>query len=96
MKIHPVGAESFHAGGRTGRYDKPNSRSSQFCESAYKDRTWKLRDVAIPTDRNVTQKEAEKKLKYKSLCMEIRRMWNMKCMIIPVIIGATGMAAEDS
>jgi len=52
--------------------------------------------VAIPTDRNVTQKEAEKKLKYKSLCMEIRRMWNMKCMIIPVIIGATGMAAEDS
>jgi hypothetical protein len=25
-------------------------------------------DVAIPADRNVTQKEAEKKLKYKSLC----------------------------
>ena len=26
-------------------------------------------DVAIPADRNVVQKEAEKKLKYKSLCI---------------------------
>ena len=30
-----------------------------------------LEDVAVPTDRNVVQKEAEKKLKYKSLCFEI-------------------------
>jgi hypothetical protein len=40
-------------------------------------------DVAIPADRDVTQKEAEKKLKYTSLCTEIQRMWNTKCMIIP-------------
>jgi len=38
--------------------------------------------VAIPADRNVVQKEAEKKLKYKSLCIEIQRMWNLKCTII--------------
>jgi len=31
-----VGAEFFHAGGRTDRYDKANSRFSQFCERAYK------------------------------------------------------------
>jgi hypothetical protein len=43
-----------------------------------------LIDVAIPTGRNVVQKEAEKKLKYKSLCMEIQRMWDLKCMIIPL------------
>ena len=29
-------------------------------------------DVAIPADRNVVQKEAEKKLKYKSLCIEMQ------------------------
>jgi hypothetical protein len=46
---------------------------------------------AIPADSTVTQKEAEEKLKYKSLCIEIRLMWNMKCVIIPVIIRATGM-----
>jgi hypothetical protein len=42
------------------------------------------------------QKKEENKLKYKSLCMEIRRMWNMKCMIIQVITGATGMAITGS
>jgi hypothetical protein len=50
--------------------------------------------VAIPADRNVMQKEAEKKLKYKSLCIEIQRIRNMKCMIIPVIIGATGIVTK--
>jgi hypothetical protein len=50
--------------------------------------------VAIPADRNVTQKEAEKKLKYKSLCTEIQRMWNMTCLVIPVVIGVTGIVAR--
>ncbi|PNF14807.1 hypothetical protein B7P43_G07021 [Cryptotermes secundus] len=27
---------------------------------------------------------------YKNLSIEIQRMWNMKCFVIPVIIGATG------
>ena len=52
-------------------------------------------DVAIPADRNVVQKEAEKKLKYKRLCTEIKRMWNLKCTIIPVIIGATGIVTRS-
>jgi hypothetical protein len=49
----------------------------------------KLTDVAIPSDRNVIQKESEKKLKHKNLSIEIQRMWNMRCFVIPVIIGAT-------
>jgi hypothetical protein len=55
-----------------------------------KDKICLLIDVAVPSDRNVIQKESEKKLKYKNLSIEIQRMWNMKCFIIPVIIGATG------
>jgi len=52
--------------------------------------------VAIPADRNVVQKEAEKKLKYKSLLfIEIQRMWNLKCTIIAVIIGATGIVTRS-
>jgi hypothetical protein len=45
-------------------------------------------------NRNVTRKEAEKKLKYKNLCTEIQRTWNMKCMIITVVTGATGMVTR--
>ena len=41
------------------------------------------------------QKEAEKKLKYKSSCTEIQRMWNLKCTIIPVIIGATEIVTRS-
>jgi len=51
--------------------------------------------VAIHADRNVVQKEAEKKLKYGSLCTEVQRMWNLKCTVIPVIIGATGIVARS-
>jgi 3-deoxy-D-manno-octulosonic acid (KDO) 8-phosphate synthase len=59
-----------------------------------KDKICLLIDVAIPSDRNVIQKESEKKLKYKNLSIEIKRMWNMKCFIIPVIIGATGIVNQ--
>ena len=51
--------------------------------------------MAIPADRNIMQKEAEKKLKYKSLCIEMQRMRKMKCTIVPVIIGATGIVTTS-
>ena len=35
-----------------------------------KEKTWTLIDVAIPADRNVVQKEAEKELKYNGLCID--------------------------
>ena len=60
-----------------------------------KEKTCTLIDVAIPADRNIVQKEAENKLKYKSLCTEIQRMWNLKCTIVPVIIGATGIVTRS-
>ena len=49
-----------------------------------------LINVAIPGDRNVIEKEAEKILKFKDLIIEIQRMWNVKENVIPVIKGATG------
>ena len=60
-----------------------------------KEKTCTLIEVAIPADRKVVQKEAAKKSKYKSLCIEIQRMWNLKCTIIPAIIGATGIVTRS-
>jgi hypothetical protein len=48
-----------------------------------------LIDIAIPGDRNVIKKEAEKILKYKNLTKETQRMWNAKAKVIPVITQAT-------
>ena len=44
-----------------------------------KEKTCTPVDVEIPADRNIVQKEAEKKLKYKSFYKEILRLWNMRC-----------------
>jgi hypothetical protein len=60
-----------------------------------KEKTCTLIDVAVPADRNVVQNEAEKKLKYKSLCIEIQGMWSLKCTITPIIIGATGIVKRS-
>jgi hypothetical protein len=59
-----------------------------------KDKICLLLYVAIPSDKNVIQKESEKKLKYKNLSIEIQRMWNMKYFVIPVITGATGIVTK--
>jgi heme/copper-type cytochrome/quinol oxidase subunit 2 len=51
--------------------------------------------IIIIVIKNFVQKEAKKKLKYKSLCIEIQGMWNLECTIIPVIIAATGIVTRS-
>ena len=41
------------------------------------------------------KKDTEKILKYKSITVEIERMWNVKTKAIPVIIGATGTISKS-
>ena len=57
--------------------------------------TCMLIDVAIPGDRNVIKKEAEKISKYEDLIIEFQRMWNVKAKLIPVIIRATGTLSRS-
>ena len=40
-----------------------------------------LTDAAVPGDRNVIKKEAQKILKYKELVTQIQRMWNVKAKV---------------
>jgi hypothetical protein len=55
-----------------GKQELNNSNNNNNKIKNQKEKTCRLIDVAIPADRNVVQKEAEKKLKYKGLCTEIR------------------------
>ena len=52
--------------------------------------TCKLIDITVTSDRNIALKEIEKKSKYKDLELEIQRMWHMKTVLIPVVVGVFG------
>jgi len=75
---------------RTAASNKPDSTVSD-----NKQETRVSIDTALPADRNVIKKVAEKFLKYKDHTIEIRCMWNVKAKVIPVIMGATGTVSES-
>ena len=52
--------------------------------------TCKLIHMTVPSDRNNELKEIQMKSKYKDLELEIQRMWQMKIVVIPAVIGVLG------
>ena len=55
-----------------------------------KKRTCKIVDFAVPADHRINLKECEKKDKYLDLARELKKLWNMKVTIVPILIGAFG------
>ena len=55
----------------------------------------KLIDVSVPLDCNIVQKAAEKVIKYAPLCIEIRQLWHMEAVVVPIVLGALGCATAD-
>ena len=55
-----------------------------------KKRICKIVDFAVPADHRINQKESEKKDKYLDLARELKKLWNMKVTIVPIVIGALG------
>ena len=51
-------------------------------------------DFALPADPKVKLKESEKTDKYHVLARELKKLWNMKVTIIPIIIGALDTVTE--
>ena len=58
------------------------------CDSQKKKRTSQIVDFAIPADYRVKLKESKKKDKYLDLARELKKLWNMKVMLIPFLISA--------
>ena len=55
-----------------------------------KKRICKIDDFAVPADHRINLKESEKKDKYLDLARELKKLWNMKVTIEPIVIGALG------
>ena len=55
-----------------------------------KTRVFKIVDFAVPADIRIKLKECEKKDKYLDLARELKKLWNMKVTIVPIMIGAFG------
>ena len=52
-------------------------------------------DVACPADLNVSKKENEKSSKYNGLKVELARLWEMDCKVIPIVVGALGTISSS-
>ena len=50
----------------------------------------KIVDFAVPVDHRMILKESEKKDKCLDLARELKKLWNMKVTIVPIVIGALG------
>ena len=54
----------------------------------------KIVDFAVPADHRIKLKECEKRDKYLDLARELKKLWNMKVTIIPIVIGAFGTVTK--
>ena len=54
----------------------------------------KIVDFAVPADHRIKLKECEKRDKYLDLARELKKLWNMKVTIIPIVIGAFGKVTK--
>ena len=51
-------------------------------------------DFAVPANHRVKLKESEKKDNYLDLAREVKKLWNMKVTVIPIVIGALGTVTK--
>ena len=56
---------------------------------------YQIIDFAIPYDTRVDDKEVEKIEKHLDLARELKKVWNMKVIVVPLVLGALGTAAKE-
>ena len=75
---HPYTARKIGA-------NRPN-----ICFRDKKTNTCFLIDISCPANGNVARKQAGKLTKYSDLRVEVRRMWQRRTLVVPVLLGALG------
>ena len=59
-----------------------------------KKRICKIVDFAVSADHRINLKESEKKDNYLDLARELKKLWNMKETIVPLVIGDLGIITK--
>ena len=52
-------------------------------------------DFTVPADNREKIKESEKRNKHLGLARELRKMWNMRVTVIPIVISVLGVVPKD-
>ena len=55
---------------------------------------YQIIDFASPYDTRVDDKEVEKIEKYLNLAGELKKVWNMKVTLVPLVVGTLGNPAK--
>ena len=83
-----MGLRHTHGSSNLGQKTRPNNIQQK------KKRICKIVDFAVPADQRIKLKECEKKDKYLDLVKELKKLWNMKVIIIPIVIGVFGTVTK--
>ena len=70
---------------KTKSYEIQQQRKKKIC---------KIVDFAVPANHRIKLKEYEKRDKYLDLARELKKLWNTKVTIIPILIGAVGTVTK--
>ena len=76
---------SPNLGQKTRPYNNQQKKKKKIC---------KIVDFAVPADHRIKLKECEKRDKYLDLARELKKLWNMKVTIIPIVICAFGTVTK--
>ena len=71
-------------------HPNPGQKTRPYNNQQKKKRICKIVDYAVPADHRINLKECEKKDKYLDLARELKKPWNMKGTVVPIVIGALG------
>ena len=58
-------------------------------------RECKIIDIAVPGNQNIKVKELQKVTKHQDLNLQVQKLWNVKAIVILVVVGALGTVSEE-
>ena len=81
--INSYGTLIYNGSPNPGQKTRPhnNQQKKKIC---------KIVDFAVSADHRINLKESEKKDAYLDLARELKKQWNVKVTMVPIVIGALG------